>query len=50
VISESDRSRIEASRQARYEPEDEDEAEDDFDKKLARWEADRHDRATGDKQ
>jgi len=45
MISESDRSRIEQSRIARYEPDDEDEdtlTSDDV--KLAKWEADREDR------
>jgi len=45
MISESDRSRIEALRQSRYEPDD-DEEEDTLtrdDVKLAKWEADRED-------
>ena len=45
MISESDRSRIETSRQARYEPDEE--ADEDTltrdDVKLAKWEADRED-------
>jgi len=48
VISESDRNRIERSRIARYEPDDDEEIEDDFDVKLAKWEADRESRAIGE--